>query len=116
MISNYLIIVSCDLTQKRSDPKEESMKQNDETFDNTKEEYHVRFLVHATEYLVLEIELGRLAQQRGKLADVTDLGKLMEIDHTKNLAELRNLANQKLVTLPLSPTNKAQDALKKLYV
>lgn len=72
------------------------------------------FLVSVAENLALEIEMGQLAQLEGQDEEVRALGKMMEVDHSRHLVELLRLANSKLISIPSSPSRKAQLALEKL--
>ncbi len=47
-----------------------------------------------------EVELGRLAAQKGQSADVKKFGQRMVTDHSKANAELKKLAASKGITLP----------------
>jgi putative membrane protein len=47
-----------------------------------------------------EVELGRLAAQKGQSADVKKFGQRMVTDHSKVNAELEKLAASKGITLP----------------
>jgi len=58
------------------------------------------FLVKATSGGIAEVELGRLAQQRGSSADVKAFGERMVNDHTKANRELDALAAKKGVAVP----------------
>ncbi|MFN2529876.1 MAG: DUF4142 domain-containing protein [Pyrinomonadaceae bacterium] len=64
-----------------------------------------------------EVELGRLAAQKGQSADVKRFGQRMVMDHTKANNEVKQLAKSKSVTLPaeLTAEQKAnRDRLNKL--
>lgn len=102
--------VSCK-DDKQEDPKEVAEDQNDENFDNNDDmEDDSEYLVAAAEVDMKEIELGKLAQQKGTHADVKALGKMMVDEHTKSSAETKALAGKKNVTLPPSLTEKGQEA------
>jgi putative membrane protein len=64
-----------------------------------------------------EVELGRLAQQKGSSEQVKSIGEKMVEDHGKANDELKSLAASKKITLPaaLDATHKAEvDRLSKL--
>lgn len=61
-----------------------------------------------------EISLGQLAQQSGTTPRVKELGRMMEMAHTKSLTDIVELANRKNVTLPESQTEDGDKAYKKL--
>lgn len=114
-ISGLLIgLSSCMDDKKTNDTKEVAESKNEAVLDNTSKEKDAQFLVSATEIYLTEIKLGQLAQQKAKMADVKALGKTMEQDHTKTLAEVTNLAMKKTITVPATLTEKGMDADKKL--
>jgi len=61
------------------------------------------FLKKAAEINLGEVELGKLAEQKGNDPAVKDFGKRMVADHTKAEQELQPLAKQEGVTLPTQP-------------
>ena len=114
IVTAILLIVSCTNNQKPEDTKVVAEEHNDAKFDDKKQEKDAQFLVNAAEINLEEIQLGKLAQQIGRTTHVKDLGKMMEVAHTKSLNDLTALAKSKMITVPTSPTDKAQDAYKKL--
>lgn len=77
-------------------------------------EKDTEFLVKASEIIMQEIKLGKLAQEKGRMSHVKDLGKKMEVDHTKSLMDLKALAKSKNISLPTSTTDNANDEYKNL--
>jgi putative membrane protein len=51
---------------------------------------------------MLEVELGRLAEKNGSMAEVKSFGKMMAEHHSKMLNDIRALAASKNITLPES--------------
>jgi putative membrane protein len=74
----------------------------------------VKFLMAAAEMQLEEISLGKLAQQKGTTPHVKELGKMMEVDHTKTLAELNTLAQSKSVAIPATATEDSMQTQKDL--
>lgn len=107
-------LTACNSDEKSTDTKEAAEKQNDIKFDNTNTEKDAQFLVNAAEINLEEIKLGQLAQQKGTMADVKALGKMMEQAHTTAMAETDTLAKKMLITIPASPTENALETYKKL--
>jgi len=60
---------------------------------------------------IFEIKGGEMAQQKGQSMQVKDLGARLKADHTKSLAETRDLAKKLGVTLPTQPDAKMQSLL-----
>ncbi|OYQ37951.1 DUF305 domain-containing protein [Flavobacterium cyanobacteriorum] len=109
-------MVSCKNQNKQEDPKEVAEDQNEQKFEDTNEakEDDSQYLVAAAEVDMKEIELGRLAQQKGTSADVKELGRMMVDEHTKSSGETKALAKKKNISLPAAPTEKVQESLKDL--
>lgn len=93
--------------------KELAEKQNDAKFANEKEN-DAEFLVHAEEINLEEIELGSLAKTRGTSAEVKELGKMMETDHSKASKDLKKLAESKQISIPTTLTDAGLNAQKDL--
>lgn len=108
-----LFAVSCD-DQRSEDSREVAEEMNDENIENDNKEEDAEFLVDAAVIHLEEIQLGQLAQQRGTLSEIRELGSMMEKDHSKALNDLRSLANSKMVTIPTSQTNKSKDVYNEL--
>ena len=61
-----------------------------------------------------EVEMGRLAAQKGQSADVKRFGERMVTDHSKANEELKQLAAQKGVTLPAGPSDMQKQEMDRL--
>ena len=76
-----------------------------------------KFVMEAAKGGMAEVELGKLAQDKGQSEQVKSFGKRMVDDHGKANDELQTLARNKSITLPsdLDPRDKAlKDRLSKL--
>lgn len=110
IVATLLVIASCGNSQNEEDTKEVAEEHNDAKFDNTKQEYDAQFLVNAAEINLYEIQLAQLAQQKGKSAHIQQLGKMMEEAHSKSQQDLASLARRKSITIPMAPTEDANEA------
>ncbi|QNF31639.1 DUF4142 domain-containing protein [Adhaeribacter swui] len=75
------------------------------------------FMLKAASGGMMEVTLGKMAQEKGSNADVKAFGKKMEEDHGKANSELKTVAASKNVTLPvelLAEHQKHVDELSKL--
>ncbi|HTX33513.1 MAG TPA: DUF4142 domain-containing protein [Bryobacteraceae bacterium] len=63
------------------------------------------FLTAADQINLGEIELGKLAEQKGNNPAIRDFGKRMVADHSKLEAQLQSLAKSKGVNLPAQPAS-----------
>lgn len=99
-----LMITSCSNdSQKLEDPLDKRVKHID-----------AKFLVKASNINIEEIQLGILAQEKGRNTHVKELGKMMEDAHEQSQRALTDLARAKLVTIPTSPSSDTRDAYAKL--
>jgi putative membrane protein len=58
------------------------------------------FMKKAAKGGMMEVAMGKLAEQNGQSEDVKSFGKRMVTDHSKANDELKSIASQKGVTLP----------------
>ncbi len=106
-------LTSCGNNSKQEDSKVVAEQHNDAKFDNAKES-DADFLVAAAAINLEEIQLGELAQRKGTMAEVKQLGKMMETEHSKVLKDEQALASKKQITIPGMLTDNGKDAYKKL--
>jgi len=109
-----LVTSSCGDNQNAEDSKKIAEEHNEAKFENPNAERDAQFLVNAAEINMEEIRLGQLAQQNCMMTEVKELGKMMETDHAKCLSDLTDLASKKSMSLPTTPSDKAEDTYKKL--
>lgn len=115
VLSMSIGAVSCKQEPKVEDPKEAAEDINEANFEeNDAREDDSQYLVDAAEMDLKEIEIGKLAQQKGTDAEVKSFGKMLVDEHTKSWNELKALADKKQVTLPETITEDGQDAYDKL--
>ncbi|HJT75183.1 MAG TPA: DUF4142 domain-containing protein [Chitinophaga sp.] len=70
------------------------------------------FAVKAADGGMMEVELGKLAQEKGQNQQVKDFGALLVKDHSKANEELKTLAANKNITLPDSVSNDKSDHIR----
>jgi putative membrane protein len=107
-------IASCDNKAKTEDSKEVAEDKNDAKMTDNDNEADADFLVAVAEINQEEINLGKLAQDKGSMTDVKELGKMMETAHTKAYADLSALAMKKSISLPEAKTEDVNEAYKKM--
>jgi putative membrane protein len=111
LLLSLMSFVSCE--NKPKDSKEAAQEINKPNSDYTKESDE-RFLVRAAEINLEEIQLGQLAQQRGTLAEVKELGRMMEQAHSKANDDLHALASRKGIAVPMTATEDSRDTYNKM--
>jgi putative membrane protein len=70
------------------------------------------FAVEAADGGMLEVEMGRLAQEKGQSQRVKDFGALLVKDHSKANDDLKSLAAAKNITLPDSVGSDKSDHIR----
>lgn len=109
-----IISTSSCMNNNSKDTKAVAEELNQAKFEKISNENDAEFLVNAAEINMERISLGQLAQQKGTMNHVKELGKMMDDEHTKSLADLTELAKTKNISLPTSQTENGKDAYKKL--
>ena len=106
---------SCKNESKPEDPKEVAEELNEAKFkDAESNEEDSQYLVNAAETDMKEIEIGKLAQEKGADPEVKAFGKMLIEDHTKSFGQVKTLASRKNISLPASLTEKGKDGYSKL--
>jgi putative membrane protein len=102
-----------------SDSVENAQKANEARNEATlpenaekKADYDAEFLTKAASGGMLEVELGKLVQERGTMAEAKNFAQQMIDDHSKANNELMVLAQRKHITLPTMMGSDQQDVYK----
>jgi putative membrane protein len=104
-------LFSCGGQTKQEDPKDVATDQNEEKFDDSDKEKDTDFAVTAADGGMLEVELGKIAQQKATHPEVKKFAQMMVEDHSKANDELKALAAQKNISLPATLSEKNQERL-----
>ncbi|MHB8260483.1 MAG: DUF4142 domain-containing protein [Bacteroidia bacterium] len=105
---------SCSNNQEAENTQAVADESNQAKFDTTAKAKDAEFLVQAAEINLEEIQLGQLAQQKSKLADIKELGKMMEVQHSQCFIDLTALAQKESITIPTEPNNNVENDYKML--
>jgi putative membrane protein len=100
MAFSVFAVSSCNNDEKKTDTTEVATQQNEKKEDTTKVDNDSDFAVDAANGGMYEVKMGQLAQKNGSSAQVKELGKMMEMDHSKANDELKAWAAKYNVTLP----------------
>jgi putative membrane protein len=73
-----------------------------------------RFMKEAASGGLMEVELGKIAAEKGTHQRVKDFGKRMQADHSKANAQLKKIASSKGVELPTEPSGEHKSVMDKL--
>ncbi|WP_020606184.1 DUF4142 domain-containing protein [Spirosoma spitsbergense] len=107
---------ACDNKKKESDSMEnaEEANENKEDAGRGQSEDTNEFAMKAANGGMMEVELGRMAQEKGTSQDVKEFGSMMVADHSKANDELKTLATAKNITLPSTLGEEAQEDVNEL--
>jgi putative membrane protein len=72
------------------------------------------FITKAASGGMMEVQLGKLAQQKASSKEVKDFGSKMEKEHGKANDELKNIVEQKKLTMPKEMQRKHKSTVQKL--
>ncbi|RKD18693.1 hypothetical protein BCY91_15285 [Pelobium manganitolerans] len=104
---------ACTNQQANSDAKDSLDSLNEQPMVETTDDGS-EFLTEAASGGMMEVELGKLAQEKSANQQVKDFGNMMVTEHSKANDELKQLAMSKNVSLPDAPLPKHQDEIDKL--
>ncbi|MDX5348050.1 MAG: DUF4142 domain-containing protein [Hymenobacteraceae bacterium] len=107
---------ACDGTKE--DSVEQAQETNEQKFEDTAREERKddqsEFMTKAASGGMMEVELGKMAQEKAQTQEVKDFGAMMVKDHSAANEELKQLAAQKNITLPDSMSEGHMDHVKEL--
>jgi putative membrane protein len=109
----YIALPDTGKVGKQSIVKSFAAELNEAKCDTTDSQKNAEFLISAAEINLDEITLGEQAQQKSKMPDIIELGKMMVKDHQQLQDELTSLARKQSITLPASADKNAEAAYKK---
>lgn len=114
-----VILFSCNSQQNRSKEGSKDTTKNAMLVENAKVESGEQqsdedFVKEAASGGLMEVELGRYAQQNATNPRVKNFGAMMVKDHSKANEELRTLAASKNITLPAAMMDKHQNKVNDL--
>jgi putative membrane protein len=72
------------------------------------------FMKEAIQGDLAEVKMGQLAQQKGQSEDVKQFGQTLQQDHSQNLQQAQQLAQQNGMTPPTEPSAEAKKMYDKL--
>jgi len=94
---------------KKEDSKDEAEEQNDAALKKSDTKEDAEWAVEVADGGMLEVKVAELAQTNSKSADVKSFAAMMIKDHTAANSELKTLATQKGITLPMDLSNSSRD-------
>ena len=114
LLFSLLAISACSSESSKKDPVAEAQFQNEKRIGDAditnKQERDAAFMVDVASDGLLEMELGRLAQQQAASPAVKEFGQRMATQHGEVSQALNTLAKQKGIVLPAGLGEKQQEA------
>ncbi|MCB2380036.1 DUF4142 domain-containing protein [Hymenobacter sp. BT635] len=116
--SLLMLAAACSPEQGQKDPVAEAQFQNEKRIGDEnvteKQERDAEFMVAAASDGMLEVELGKLAQQKATQPAVKTFAQQMATQHGEANAALKTLAEQKGLVLPASLGREQQETYRTL--
>ncbi|HYC85960.1 MAG TPA: DUF4142 domain-containing protein [Chryseosolibacter sp.] len=100
--------------EQEQDSNEVAEEANDEKFEDNDMEKDADFVSEAVASNYAEIKMAKLAQQRSSNAEVKEIARMLEKDHTQVLNELKSLAQSKSITVPVEEEDEAKRKMERL--
>jgi putative membrane protein len=115
-VASIFAFYSCNEARREQDQdsNEVAEEANDEKFEDNDMEKDADFVAEAVAMDYAEIDMANLGSQRSSNPEVKSIAKMLVADHTKNLAELKALAQSKSITVPVEAKESDKNDLKKL--
>jgi putative membrane protein len=116
LASLVAIASSCNDARREQDQdsNEVAEEANDEKFEDKDAEKDADWVAEVVAANYAEIKMAQLASQRSSNAEVKNIAKMLEADHTKALNELKSLAQTKAITVPVEEKDDAKKDLEKM--
>lgn len=116
-ISILLTAAACNNTGKK-DPEEIADTKNENKEDtgtlNKNIDDDIKFVTEVSSGVLMEVELGKYAQEHASSSDVKKFGARMVEDHGKDRATLESLAAKKNISIPSRPADDFQKHIDEL--
>jgi putative membrane protein len=111
----YVLLISCNDTNDTTDTSTTSITSNTATDANTNtassvvtDEKSSTFLMKVANSGMAEVQLAKLAQQKATIDAVKNFAGMLERDHSAANEQVKNLAGQRNVSLPATPSDDKQ--------
>jgi putative membrane protein len=115
-LASVFAFYSCNETRREQDQdsNEVAEESNDEKFEDNDMEKDADFVAEAVALNYAELDMAKLGAQRSSNPEVKTIAAMLVADHTKNLAELKTLAQSKAITVPVEAKDADKKDLEKL--
>lgn len=115
-LASLFAFYSCNESRREQDQdsNEIAEESNEEKFEDRDMEKDADFVAEAVASNYAEIKMAKLASQRSGNPEVKEIARMLEADHTKVLNELKTLAQQKAITVPVEEKDEAKRKMENL--
>ena len=107
-------ITSCTPSKKDENSVEVAKEANDENLETRKDEKDADFIVDAVAGNYADIKMAQMALTNSTSAEVKDIARTLEADHTKVLNELKGYAGKNGFAIPMEESEEAKNNMKDL--
>lgn len=117
LVASLAIATALGLSSANAQTAGSSHRPNQATSNQKITQTEQRFLTEAIQGDLAEVNVGKLAQEKGQADDVKQFGQMLVQDHGEHLKQAEQVAGQMGTTAPNSPSAKRQathDKLEKL--
>ncbi len=117
LAGSMLAMTACNDNNSKGENKAEDTKEQAKEANKTDaatDQATADFLVNAANGGMMEVELGKMAQQNARSQQVKDFGNMMVTDHSKANEELKAIAQARNVKLPTLVEGKHRDHMNDL--
>lgn len=108
-----LMAFSCGPKQNR-DSHEAAEEANEDKFQTRDTEKDAQFVAEAVAANYAEIQLAQLAVQKSNDTEIKSVAKFLETEHNKVLAELKDVAGKRVISVPSSEDDAARRKIEDL--
>ena len=112
-ISLLICFTSCN-NKPETDSKEKAEKENKTKFDSNAEEQDASFFVDAVDMNFTIIALSKIAASKTNSKDLKALVKEIQTDHKKMVDSLKQMAQNKIITIPVKISNAGKNVCDRL--
>jgi len=110
-----VILAASPVNAQTSQPQSSTPKQTTGSApSNQASKADQRFVTEAIQADLAEVQVGKLAQQKGDNDGVKQFGQMLEQDHSQHLQKAQQLASQIGVTAPTEPSSQQKSIYDKL--
>jgi putative membrane protein len=110
----FVVMMLACQSPKQEESKEVAEEANDDHIDNKQHEKDAQFIVDAVSLNYDEIKLAQLAQTKSNSEEIKSMAQMLEKEHLSQLMDLKGLATEKGISIPIEESNNARKQVEEL--